>query len=195
MCARYRLTHSPSHIALHLGIALDSAAMAELRQRDHIFISQKVPIVRYDGGARRLQMAEWGFRATWDNSKRIFNAMAESADQKPTFRDAYGAGRCLLPADGFYEWPGKQMTLIHYPDNRLFCFAGLSKDNEVTLLTCASNEFMQPIHHRMPVILPPEEYDRWLAADTPKTELKAMTTSRPWQSMAASPIVSAAGNV
>ena len=121
--------------------------------------------------------------------------MAETADQKPTFRNAFAVGRCLLPADGFYEWPEKQMTLIHYQDDRIFCFAGLRQGDEITMLTCAPNEFMQPIHRRMPVILDPHEYDRWLDINTSASELKAMTDSRPWHMMKASPATIAQNQV
>lgn len=195
MCARYRLTSSPSQIAVHFGITLDPDTMSQLKPRLNISVSQRVPIVRSEGGGRRLQMAEWGFRARWDSGKRIFNAMAETADQKPTFRNAFAVGRCLLPADGFYEWPEKQMTLIHYQDDRIFCFAGLRQGDEITMLTCAPNEFMQPIHRRMPVILDPHEYDRWLDINTSASELKAMTDSRPWHMMKASPATIAQNQV
>ncbi len=187
MCAHYRLTNSPSQIAVHLGITLDPDTMSQLSPRLNISVSQRVPIVRSDGGGRRLHMAEWGFRATWDSGKRIFNAMAETANRKPTFRDAFASRRCLLPADGFYEWPQKQMTLIHYQDDRVFCFGGLWQGDEVTMLTCAPNEFMQPIHRRMPVILSPDHYEQWLDINTPAAELKAMIGSRPWHMMKASP--------
>ena len=187
MCARYRLTSSPSQIAVHLGITLDPDTISQLSPRLNISVSQRVPIVRSDGGVRRLHLAEWGFRAKWDNSKRIFNAMAETADRKLTFRDAFASRRCLLPADGFYEWPDKKKVLVHYHDDRLFCFGGLWQGDEVTMLTCSPNEFMQPIHRRMPVILAPDHYERWLDINTPAGELKAMTGPRPWQMMKASP--------
>lgn len=187
MCARYRISSSPSQIAVHLGIVIDAALHPQLGPRANISISQPVPMVCAERGKDELRMAEWGFRAPWDAGKRIFNAMAETADLKPTFREAFAMRRCLMPADGFYEWPDKKKTLIHFPDNHLFCFAGLWQDNEVTMLTCAPNRFMEPIHHRMPVILWPEDYDHWLRPETPPRELKAMTLPREWKGMTTTP--------
>jgi SOS response associated peptidase (SRAP) len=92
-----------------------------------------VPIVTLDEGQRKLSVAEWGFLAPWDKSKRIFNAAGETIAVKPTFRESFKARRCLISADGFYEWSNKQLTLIHFRDDRLFCFAGLWLDGTMTI--------------------------------------------------------------
>lgn len=92
-----------------------------------------------------------------------------------------------MPANGFYEWPNKQATLISFADDRLFCFAGLMSGNEVTMLTCAPNDFMRPIHHRMPVILHPDHYTRWLASSASMEELTSIIRPRPWIDMVAAP--------
>ncbi len=126
MCARYRLKLSLRHIAELLGLSV-TELFEEFSERPrlNISISQRVPIVTFDGGQRKLAVAEWGFLAPWDKSKRIFNAAGETVAVKPTFRESFKHRRCLIPADGFYEWPNKQPTLIHFSDDRLFCFAGL----------------------------------------------------------------------
>ncbi len=187
MCARYRLTNSPAQIARHLGILEADVTAATANPRFNIAISQAVPIVREAAGRRTISAAEWGFRAPWDSTKRIFNAMAETAAEKPTFRAAFRERRCLMPADGFYEWPNKRATLIHCNDDRLFCFAGLCKGSEVTMLTCAPNDFMRPIHHRMPVILRADDYARWLNPHAAVADLMEIIASRPWTDMIATP--------
>ncbi|MGA2581816.1 MAG: SOS response-associated peptidase family protein, partial [Tepidisphaeraceae bacterium] len=74
------------------------------RPRLNISISQRVPIVTLDNGQRKIAVAEWGFLAPWDKSKRIFNAAAETVAAKPTFSESFKHRRCLIPAEGFYEW-------------------------------------------------------------------------------------------
>ena len=159
MCARYRLKLSLRHIAELLGLSV-TELFEEFSERPrlNISISQRVPIVTLDDGQRKLAVAEWGFLAPWDKSKRIFNAAGETVAVKPTFRESFKARRCLIPADGFYEWPNKQPTLIHFADDRLFCFAGLWSGNAMTMITCVPNDFMRPVHHRMPVILRDIDY-------------------------------------
>ena len=184
MCARYRLKLSLRHIAELLGLSV-----AELfeefseRPRLNISISQRVPILTLNNGQRKLAVAEWGFVAPWDKSKRIFNAAGETVAVKPTFRESFKARRCLIPADGFYEWPNKLPTLIHFADDRLFCFAGLWSGKAMTMITCAPNDFMRPIHHRMPAILRDEDYAAWLNPQSPTTELQSLIATRNWEGM------------
>jgi putative SOS response-associated peptidase YedK len=189
MCARYRLKLSLRHIAELLGLSV-TELFEEFSERPrlNISISQRVPIVTLDNGQRKLAVAEWGFLAPWDKSKRIFNAAGETVAVKPTFRESFNHRRCLIPADGFYEWPNKQPTLIHFPDDRLFCFAGLWLDGTMTMITCAPNEFMRPIHHRMPAILRDVDYARWLNPQLSGESLQCLIHTRPWQEMQADPI-------
>lgn len=105
----------------------------------------------------------------------MINARSETAAEKPSFRAAFRRRRCLVIADGFYEWEkqngSKQPIFIHLRDARPFAFAGLWEhwegpdDNIIescTILTCDPNDFLRPVHNRMPVILDPEDYDLWL---------------------------------
>jgi putative SOS response-associated peptidase YedK len=133
--------------------------------------------------AGALALAEWGFLAPWDKSKRIFNAAAETIAVKATFRESFRMRRCLIPADGFYEWPNKRQTLIHFSDDKPFCLAGLWADNTMTMATCAPNKFMKPIHHRMPVILRDEECATWLDPDSPEEVLHSVLSTRAWDRM------------
>jgi putative SOS response-associated peptidase YedK len=189
MCARYRLKLSLRHIAELLGLSV-TKLFEEFSERPrlNISISQRVPIVTLDNGQRKLAVAEWGFLAPWDKSKRIFNAAGETVAVKPTFRESFKARRCLIPADGFYEWPNKQPTLIHYSDDRLFCFAGLWSDNAMTMITCAPNDFMRPIHHRMPAVLHDEDCAAWLNPQSPTNVLQSLNITRNWDGVDVVPI-------
>jgi putative SOS response-associated peptidase YedK len=186
MCARYRLKFSLRFIAQLLGLSV-TELFEEFSERPrlNITIAQRVPVVKLENGQRKLAVAEWGFLAPWDKSKRIFNAAGETAAVKPTFREPFQHRRCLIPADGFYEWPNKQTTLIHFPDDRLFCFAGLWLDGTMTMITCAPNDFMRPIHSRMPAILRDIDYAAWLDPQSPLTQLQSLIATRNWQGMQA----------
>ena len=188
MCARYRLKLSLRHIANRLGLTVEEYEEFSERPRLNISISQRVPIVKLHEGQRKLDMAEWGFIAPWDKTKRIFNAAGETVAVKPTFRESFKARRCLIPADGFYEWPNKQPTLIHFADDRLFCFAGLWSSNAMTMITCAPNDFMRPIHHRMPAILRDEDCAAWLDPQSPTNVLQSLISTRNWDDVYAVPI-------
>jgi putative SOS response-associated peptidase YedK len=185
MCARYRLKMSLRHIANRLGLTVEEYEEFSERPRLNISISQRVPIVKLHEGQRRLDMAEWGFIAPWDKTKRIFNAAGETVAIKRTFRESFKARRCLIPADGFYEWPNKQPTLIHFADDRLFCFAGLWSGNAMTMITCAPNDFMRPIHHRMPAILRDIDCAAWLDPQSSPNVLQSLVATRVWEAMKA----------
>ena len=152
--------------------------------------------VRADEHGRGLSMLRWGLIPGWAGDVRIgyklINARAETASTKPSFRAAFRARRCLIPADGFYEWtgrgPARQPWLIGLENGALFAFAGLWErwtvpDGQAlpaslaaygpgdaietcTILTTSANEAVAPVHHRMPVILAPDEFDPWLAGES-----------------------------
>jgi putative SOS response-associated peptidase YedK len=116
----------------------------------------------------------------------MFNARSEEAADKPAFRDAFAGKRCLIPADGFYEWTknqgdgGRDPWLIQLPGPSPFSFAGLWAHNKglgitsCTILTTAASEPVRKLHDRMPVILEPDAYDAWLDPTTPVAEAKAL---------------------
>lgn len=145
---------------------------------------------------RRLDKFRWGLVPSWSKdlkaAARLINARSETATQKPSFRAAFKRRRCLIMADGFYEWHGekgrKQPFFITLPTKRPFGFAGLwetwkSKDaadsetiyRSCTILTTAASESIRQIHHRMPIILQPEAYEAWLDPEVQDVEqLKMM---------------------
>jgi putative SOS response-associated peptidase YedK len=175
MCGRFSLTTAFELLAEAFG--LDQAV--ELAPRYNIAPSQPIAVVRRDGDRRRLGLLRWGLVPAWAGPagpRPQINARSETAARLPTFRDALSARRCLVPADAFYEWRrevgsrSRQPFQIQMKDGGLFAFAGIwepSHEEEAALPTCAilttePNPLVREIHDRMPVILPPADYDRWL---------------------------------
>ena len=150
--------------------------------------AQTIPIVRHrrDGEGHELALVRWGLVPFWAKDlsigSKMINARAEGIAEKPAFRAAFKARRCLVPADGFYEWQkvdgGKQPMLIRLRSKSTFAFAGLwevwrSPEGPVetcTIVTTEPNAVTAPIHNRMPVILEPADYDRWLDPSQPDAQ-------------------------
>ena len=175
--------------------------------RYNIAPSQTVLAVRMgpDKGERLIVPVRWGLIPFWADDPgigdRMINARSESITEKPAFRHAFKSRRCLIPADGFYEWKkekgGKQPYYIRMCDERLFVFAGLwdrweKGDQPIescTILTTSPNELVQPIHDRMPVILAQAEHDMWLDPDYPDSEgLLSILRPYPAEEMEAHPV-------
>ncbi|MGO9567986.1 MAG: SOS response-associated peptidase, partial [Desulfomonilaceae bacterium] len=186
MCGRFVLMTVGRDIAEHFQLSEEP----ELEPRYNIAPTQIVAVVRLDPETThwQLRLAKWGLVPFWAKDpsigSRLINARAESAADKPAFRAAFKHRRCLVPADGFYEWErakkNRQPYFFGAADKRPFAFAGLwehweGPDGAViescTVLTTDSNELLQPIHDRMPVILKVEDYDRWLDPTVKKVEL------------------------
>jgi putative SOS response-associated peptidase YedK len=179
MCGRF--VQFSSLRSLEKYFPIDSVA-GEVAASYNVAPTQEVlAIVRHKD--YRLEKLRWGLVPSWakdlKRASRLINARAETAAQKPSFRAAFKRRRCLIIADGFYEWHGekgsKQPYFITLPSNRPFAFAGLwetwkgqdaSNDGPVykscTILTTAASEAVNAIHHRMPVILHPEAYKDWM---------------------------------
>lgn len=153
----------------------------------------------------------WGLVPFWAKDpkigNRMINARSETAAEKPAFRAAFKSRRCLIPADGFYEWKkeGKTRTPyhIHLKDREPFAMAGLWERwtspygdhlDTCTILTTIPNDLMEEIHDRMPVILSPTDMDTWLDVETPVSALKALTSPFPAEQMEAYPVSSAVNN-
>ena len=148
--------------------------------------TQEVAAVVEEDEKRKLEVFHWGLIPSWAKDpgigNKMINARAETVSEKPSFRSAFKKRRCLILADGFYEWQktdnGKQPYHIKMADGAPFAFAGLWeiwKDEEeirsCTIITTGANDLMDEIHHRMPVILHPEDYDVWLDPDFDEKEL------------------------
>ena len=176
MCGRYELSSHPAAIALAFGLA----HVPDFAPRYNIAPMQRVPVVRQTAnGERELVRLQWGFvpRFARDPSigSRMINARAETLALRYAFRNAFARHRCLLPVNGFYEWQttprGKRPMHIGMPDGSPFGLAGLyerwlSPEGEVldtcAIVTTAAPASLRAVHDRMPVIVPPAEYGRWL---------------------------------
>ncbi len=179
MCGRYTLQATHEELAKQFSADIEDGSL--FKPRYNIAPSQSVAVVRLkpDTTKRELVQLRWGLIPSWAKDPKIaystINAKAETVAVKPAFRSAFRKRRCLIPASGFYEWQQqgkqKQPMYIRLRDHHPFAFAGLwehwdPKDGEpiesCTIVTTEANEFMQRIHHRMPVILTPEDYEVWL---------------------------------
>jgi putative SOS response-associated peptidase YedK len=159
-------------------------ALHSLLSGYNIAPSQKLFAVLSASGEPRPVQAKWGLLSRW-RPEPIINARAETVASKPSFRDAFLHRRCIVPADGWYEWQkragGKQPYFIHARDDKPFAFAGLWEPDEqgtptprVAILTTAATPSIAIIHDRMPAVLLPDEWPQWLAAETPADTLAAM---------------------
>lgn len=180
MCGRYELHAHPAAIALAFGLEHPPA----LRPRYNIAPTQDVPVVRVNAhGVRDLVQVRWGLVPRWAKDpsigQRMINARGETAATKPAFRNAFRRHRCLVPANGFYEWRQaadgrKQPLWIGRADGGLLAFAGLCERwlgpdgqplDTCAILTTGANALIAPLHDRMPVIVAPADYARWLDPD------------------------------
>ena len=183
MCGRYTLRTPVETLAEEFGI---TGPLPEVPTRFNVAPTQEVAAVLEEDEQRKLEMLRWGLIPSWADDpaigNRMINARSETAAQKPSFRSAFRKRRCLVLADGFYEWQktasGKQPYYIRMGDGSPFAFAGLWESwgkygeevRSCTILTTEANGLVGEIHHRMPVILPAEEYDLWLDPDMGEAE-------------------------
>jgi putative SOS response-associated peptidase YedK len=202
MCGRYTMTTPAERLAEEFGFK-DSSA--ELPQSYNVAPTQGVAAVLEEGGGRHLEVLRWGLIPPWADDpqigSRMINARSETAPDKPSFRRAFRERRCLIPADGFYEWQrtngAKQPFYIHMEDGRPFAFAGLWEswgrggEGEIrtcTILTTAANAVVGEIHERMPVIVAPDAYDVWLDPSSERDELTGLLAPYPEDEMEAYPV-------
>ncbi len=180
MCGRFTLTYRErERLALELGVPLDQLPEAEYKPRFNIAPTDPHWIVRLRYEDRELLPAKWGLINTWTkDAKRAalqINARMETLATLAPFREAFKKRRCLVPADGFFEWLGtkqaRQPVWFHRPDRGLILFAGLYEswqpapgqwERTFTIITTRPNGLIEPIHDRMPVILPEEALDEWM---------------------------------
>jgi putative SOS response-associated peptidase YedK len=188
MCGRYSQRQSAEIIAQ----AFQVDNVPPLKPRYNIAPTQSVPTILQLSTStnRQLKMLHWGLIPSWAKDSKmgskLINARAETVAEKPSFRSAFRQRRCLVLADGFYEWQQqedkqKQPFYFRMSDEHPFAFAGLwehweDKDTgktieSCTLLTTEPNELMQSVHNRMPVILEPKNYDIWLDPEVKNPEL------------------------
>lgn len=211
MCGRFALYSDPLTLAEHF----DADALTDWQPHYNIAPSQLIPLVRAEEKTRRIALAQWGLIPSWAKERNIgystINARAETVATKPAFRDAFRQRRCLIPADGFYEWQAlagskhKQPWFIVLRDRQPMAFAGLwehwqSPAGEIlescSIIVTSANDLMQPIHERMPVILARDNWSSWLSAETANTQkLQQLLRPYPAEEMTAWPVSPQVNNV
>jgi putative SOS response-associated peptidase YedK len=182
MCARFTLTNRLNRVVQEMvELMLDHAPDWDQGPLFNISPTQQVAAVRAtaDAGKRELVPLKWGLIPSWAKDPKIatqcINARAETVATKPAFRSAFKKRRCLILADGYYEWTGakgkKQPWHFHLKDHRPFAFAGLWEHckppegepvETCTIVTTEPNELQAKYHDRMPLILHPDDYARWV---------------------------------
>jgi putative SOS response-associated peptidase YedK len=180
VCGRYVLTSDVAAIQQKFNL---TDVPAQLEPRYNIAPTQPVPVIT-NQARDTLDFHRWGLIPSWSKDmsigSRMINARSETAHEKPAFRAAFKRRRCLIPANGFYEWTqtddskNKTPMFVHMKGQALFAFAGLwevwysTEGDEVrscTILTSTPNDLVKPLHHRMAVVLREDDYDTWLSPD------------------------------
>jgi putative SOS response-associated peptidase YedK len=184
MCGRYVISSPEEQLRPRFGLA---GPVPVGPARYNVAPTQPIPLVVEEAGLRRLMLARWGFMPSWVKDPAAFalviNARAESLLDKASFRNAVRRRRCLVPADGFYEWQRqgrrRQPFFLRPRDGEPLAFAGLwetwsgphgEEVDTAAIITVAASRDLAAIHDRMPAILPPEAFGRWLdcaAIDAP----------------------------
>ena len=212
MCGRYALYGPISRLSERFAASID-ALPADFGPRYNAAPMQMLPVVRQrPGGERVAHLLRWGLLPGWAKdpgiATRLINARAETLAEKPAFRAAYRARRCIVPASGFYEWKavpgGKQPYYIQPANDELFGLAGLwerwprpegTPIDTFTVITTAANATMQALHERMPVILQPADYGPWLSRNTAPERLGQLLAPCPGGMLSMHPVSKAVGNV
>ncbi|HAH06116.1 MAG TPA: hypothetical protein DCM05_06245 [Elusimicrobia bacterium] len=162
---RFRLAPSPLRLAPRFNIAPEQEAPTALP-------------------GRTLRLLRWGLRLA---SKPVINARAETLAIKPSFRAALSSRRCLVLADGFYEWKGSRPVRFTLMDGSPFAFAGLWEDDRFAIVTTTPNRLVAAVHDRMPAMLLPEEEDAWLAEEAGEETLLGLLKPYPAGRMRSAP--------
>jgi len=193
MCGRFTQMRTWAELLEIYGIA-ESLSPSNFPARYNIAPTQNVPAVRRQptSGERELVNLRWGLVPSWAKEigigAKMINARAETVANKPAFRDAFKKRRCLIVADGFYEWQAqprgpKQPYFITTADGRPFAFAGLWEEwwspesnlvETCTIITTEASPALRPVHHRMPVILTPGSFDAWLDGLSASPDARAL---------------------
>lgn len=172
MCGRFQLSSTVEDVQNHFDVTTSFA----YKKSFNITPASYCPVIRLNNESKEVALCYWGLIPSWAKDKTLspINAKAETLDKKPFFRNAYKNHRCIIPANGFYEWKGdkgnKQPFYFYPKSSGFFGFAGLweiwENPDEVlesfTIITTEANSIMKSVHSRMPVILDRQDYDKWL---------------------------------
>jgi putative SOS response-associated peptidase YedK len=202
MCGRFARKSDPRKLAKEFRVA----EAPEAESSYNVAPTHNILAVRQNDDGREMTFLKWGLVPSWAKDAsigaKLINARAETVEEKPSFRDAFRRRRCIVPADGFYEWKRegdrKQPFFFRLKDERPFGFAGLwerweGQDGQVinscTIMTTEANGVLRPVHDRMPVILHPEDYEMWLeAGERERRLLKELMRPYPDEEMTGHPV-------
>jgi putative SOS response-associated peptidase YedK len=205
MCGRYAQRTDPKSLAKEF----KAAEVPGVEPRYNIAPTQDVLAVYESPDGREMTFYKWGLVPSWAKDvsvgAKLINARSETVTEKPSFREAFKKRRCIIPADGFYEWrregSRKQPYFFRMRDERPFGFAGLWERwegeggraiNSCAILTTEANDVLRPVHDRMPVILHPEDYELWLGAGLRELDLvKEVLRPYPAEEMVGHPVSAA----
>ena len=205
MCGRFAQRSDPKRLAREFKVA----EVPEVGARYNIAPTQEILGVTESADAREMKFFKWGLIPSWAKDTamgaRLINARSETVEEKPAFREAFKKRRCIIPADGFYEWQRtegrKQPFFFRMKDESPFGFAGLWERwqgaggeaiESCTILTTEANEVLRPVHDRMPVILHSDDYELWLDEDVRKRELlRDLLRPYPAEEMVSHPVSTA----
>ncbi len=203
MCGRYTLRAEPEAVQQ----AFDLERLPDdWSARYNMAPTQQLPAIT-NTAPRQLTMLQWGLIPSWSRDpavgSKLINARAETIDEKLSFRESFQRRRCLIPADGFFEWQqqgaSKRPMFVHLQDHALFAFAGLWDTwrgpsgqplTTFTIITTEPNALLRTLHHRMAVILDRGHYRAWLADATEPDQLRAMLKPCPDEQMRVYPVSS-----
>jgi putative SOS response-associated peptidase YedK len=203
MCGRFTL-HTPE-AQIREAFNLDHTEPLGLNPCYNVAPSQQIPVIRDTESSREMVLAQWGLVPNWSKEPKTkyptINARIESVAEKPTYRTPFKRRRCLIPADGFFEWKvvngHKIPHHIRMRNLSVFAFAGLwdrwegegQTLDSCTIIVMPANEVMKPLHERMPAIIAPAHYDLWLDSRiTDKNEIMQYLTSAPSSQLKAYPV-------
>ena len=216
MCGRVRLDDDFSEIKIAFKIPPEYPTPNTYKPSWNVAPTDSLPIVRYNEktGSRTLDMMRWGLIPYWAKDVKIgfstINAMAETVDTKPVFREAFRRRRCLVPVDNFYEWKKlgpkeKQPYAIGLKGGGIMALAGLWENwkspteewvRSFTVITCPPNALCAEVHDRMPVVLPPEAWPALLGEEPAEPDrLKALLVPYPADGMTMWPVSARVGSV
>ncbi len=208
MCGRFTLTATTGELSLLLS---ELQVKEEFLPRYNIAPTQEIAIIKSDEVVE-LSYARWGLIPRWAKDasigSKLINARGESIQDKPSFRESFKQRRCLIPASGFFEWKTvrkglKQPMYIRLKSRQPFMFAGLwdkwEKEDDITsctIITTSVNDLIKPIHNRMPVILPINQYHHWLTPGSIEMEqLNELLLPYPPDEMEMYPVSNAVNNI
>jgi putative SOS response-associated peptidase YedK len=183
MCGRFVITSPPAALRQVFGYV----EQPNFPPRYNIAPTQPVPVVILENGGRHFHLMRWGLVPAWVKEPRkftlLFNARSETVQEKPAFKNAIKRRRCLVPADGYYEWQDdggrKRPYFIHRRDGRPVGFAGLAETwmgpngeevDSVAIVTAPASADLAALHHRVPVTIAPGDFERWLDCRTSDVE-------------------------